>query len=198
MQWFKKWDQFINENLFVNKIKDDVQNIVAKCDFQALNFESVFEMNPDQDLNLIAQSSDFLKKIREKQLRPTDIEKSNETSSLVVDPIQYIMLYNQDQSEAAEPVYIIIQSIKNGKIAPVQLYYITSGVIKFFEYLTNRLIEVAKTSDPSKKYIYKTTNAGENWELQNKDNATSVLKDQMFGDELADLEKNKIISIEIK
>lgn len=198
MQWFKKWDEFINENLFVNKIKDDFQSIVTKCGFQALNFESIFEMKPDQNLEIISQSSEFLKKIQQKQLRATDVEKSNETSSLVLNPIQYILLYNQEDSEAANPVYLLIQDSQFEKVTPVQLFYVTSDITKFFEYLTNRLIEVSKTSDAGKKWIYRTTNAGENWELQNIKDATSTFKEQMFGDELAELERNKIISIEIK
>lgn len=198
MQWFKKWDQFINENLFVSKIKDDVNSIVTKCGFQLLNFESIFEIKPDQDLSIVTQSSEFLKKIQQKQLRATDVEKSSETSSLVLNPIQYCLLYNQDQTEAANPVYILIQDIVDGKFHSIQLYYVTSEINKFFEYLTNRLIEVTKSNDPSVKYIYRTTNAGENWELQNKEEANNVMKQQMFGDELADLERNKMINIEIK
>jgi len=198
MQWFKKWDEFINENLFVSKIKDDVQSIVTKCGFQTLNFATIFDIDADQNLEIVARSAEFLKKLQEKQLRATDIEKSNETSSLVINPIQYILLYNQDQSEAANPVYLLVQDSQYNKNTPIQLFYVTSEITKFFEYLTNRLIEVTKTNDPSKKFIYRTTNAGENWELQNTDLATNTLKEQMFGDELAELEKNKMISIEIK
>lgn len=197
MQWFKKWDEFINENLFVSKIKDDMLSIVTKCGFQSLNFKSVFEINDQQDLEILAKSSDFLKKLQEKQLRATDVEKSNETSSLVLSPIQYMLLYNTADTEAANPVYLLIQDSFNNKPTAIRLFYVTSEINKFFEYLTNRIIEVTKT-DNNKKWIYKTTNAGENWELQNKSTATSLLKEQMYGDELAELEKNKIISIEIK
>ena len=197
MQWFKKWDQFINENLFVSKIKDDVMSIMTKCGYQHLNFKSVFELNDDQDLDVLCKSSDFLKKLQGKQLRATDLEKSSETSSLVLNPIQFVLLYNEADAETENPKYMLIQDATNGKNGKIQLFYLTAEINKFFDYLTNRIIEVTK-SDSDKKWIYKTTNAGENWTLQNKSTASGTMKEQMYGDELADLEQNKIISIEIK
>ena len=99
MQWFKKWDQFINENLFVNKIKDNVQDVVIKCGFQALSFESIFQIDPNQNLELLIESSDFLQKLQEKNLRTGTFEKSNDLSSLLINPIQYVLIYNEGESE---------------------------------------------------------------------------------------------------
>lgn len=197
MQWFKKWDQFINENLFVNKIKDNVQDVVIKCGFQALSFESIFQIDPNQNLELLIESSDFLQKLQEKNLRTGTFEKSNDLSSLLINPIQYVLIYNEGESEEKNPVYLIVQDFKSETFNPIQLFYVTESINKFFEYLTNRLITVTKTGD-DKEWIYKTTNAGENWTLQNSDQANSLLKTEMYGDELAELERNSVIKIDIK
>lgn len=191
MQWFKKWAEFINENLFVNRIKDDIASIMSKCEYQLLNFSDVFQLNASQDLELLVTESDFLEKIKKKSLRPTDLEKSSDTSSLVLNPIQYVLLYNDTDTEGSNPVYMLIQSDKN----PVQLYYVTESINRFFEYLTNRIIVASKDG---KEWVYKTTNAGENWTLQSKKTATPTMKVEMYGDELAELEKSNQINIEIK
>ena len=92
---------------------------------------------------------------------------------------------------------MIVQDFKSETFNPIQLFYVTESINKFFEYLTNRLITVTKTGD-DKEWIYKTTNAGENWTLQNSDQANSLLKTEMYGDELAELERNSVIKIDIK
>ncbi len=201
MQWFKKWDQFINENLFVNKIKDDVQAIILKCGYQALNFADIFQAEAEQDLELFLKSNELLNTLQKKNLRATDIEKSQDTSSLVLNPIQYCLIYNIDDTEEKNPVYLLIQvqDTSDTVVHPIQLFYVTEDISKFFEYLTNRLIVITRSgSGDDKTWIYKTTNAGENWTLQNAENATESLKKEMYGDEIAELEKSSLIKIEIK
>lgn len=198
MQWFKKWDQFINENLFVNKIKDDVQAIILKCGYQTLNFSDIFQIDANQDLEIVLKSNDFLQALQKKNLRATDLEKSQDTSSLVLNPIQYSMIFNLEDTEEKNPVYLILQVENNdNSIYPIQLFYVTEDIFKFFEYLTNRIIVISRHGS-DKTWIYKTTNAGENWTLQNEENATESLKREMYGDEIAELEKNSLIKIEIK
>lgn len=201
MQWFKKWDQFINENLFVNKIKDDVQAIITKCGYQALNFSDIFQSEANQDLEIFVKTNEFLNILQKKNLRSTDIEKSQDTSSLVLNPIQYCLIYNIDDTEEKNPVYLIlqVQDTSDTVVHPIQLFYVTEDISKFFEYLTNRLIVITRSgSGDDKNWIYKTTNAGENWTLQNVENATDSLKKEMYGDEIAELEKSSLIKIEIK
>jgi hypothetical protein len=198
MQWFKKWDQFINENLFVNKIKDDVQSIILKCGYQTLNFADIFQSDPNQDLEIFLKTNDMLQILQEKNLRATDIEKSQDTSSLVLNPIQYSLIYNIGDTEEKNPVYLLlqVQDTSNDVVHPIQLFYVIEDISKFFEYLTNRLIVVSKHGT-DKTWIYKTTNAGENWTLQNPENENNILKKEMYGDEIAELERDSLIKIEI-
>jgi hypothetical protein len=76
----------------------------------------------------------------------------------------------------------------------VRLYKVNDDINKFYNKLTSKTVEFVINDI---NFIYKTSNSGNNWELQNTDNETSDFKRILTKDEIKLLAKKNNLKITI-
>lgn len=63
----------------------------------------------------------------------------------------------------------------------IKMYKVNDNIRNFYDKLSSRTIEITKGG---KNYIYRTSNAGNDWSLQNIQNRDNIYKDIMSNDEI--------------
>jgi len=180
MDVIKTYDQFLKEGTFVSS-NDLLRSIDAQqvlmgdiIGFNSENFYSIDELIKDKD---------FLKKLDRKGFKKNNIEYSKDCETFLskTSDIKFFLIFDKNDSELDEPEYIVFQSQKGGRWSPIVTYKVNENIKKFYDDLSSKTIEI-KRGD--KNYIYRTSNAGNDWKLQNIQNKTNDFKDVMSNDEI--------------
>lgn len=190
MKWIKTYEQFNPSELGLKMTFDEWINA---SNLAELNFKSIFK-SYDTDLEQLANDPNFLEDLSKRNLVATDLQSSKDLANLLDVEIKYIFINVSDEKNpnVQEPKYILIEH--NDKI---RLFYNVEDLNRFHEKLCSRIIKVTDPTNLSQHYVYMTSNAGTNWELQNMDDETDTFRKDMSGEMLVQMQKNGTIEIKI-
>lgn len=147
------------------------------------------------DLDVLGDNVEFINSLSSIALKKSPLENSDDYQTFLNKPCRFMFLYDINSNELENPVYIIMQvfneTLRNWDDA--RIYKIKDDVKKFYDKLTSRTIEIV---DGDQNFIYTTSNGNE-WILQNKDNANDIYKETFRKKELEDLIRDKKIRINV-
>jgi hypothetical protein len=175
----KTYHQFLFENMVLN-FAPLLDSIKAK----KLNSEKIFiKLDKFTDLNELYNDMTFNKKLQSKGFYKDNLEVTKEYETFLRDSltVRYFLLYKNNQSELETPKYIYLQTKSGGKWSQIGFYSINSDMQNFYNILTNKIIEI---NFNGVKYKYKTSNGGNDWTLQNKENKNNIFKDILKTEEI--------------
>lgn len=207
----KGYKQFLTENLEMVEIIGDanvLESIVTDSEtlLKSINAEhvlmgDVFDFNSENfnDIDVLSKDADFLKKLDKKGFKKNNIEYSKDSETFLdkTMDIKFFLIFNKEDSELEpKPEYIVFQSRAKGstKWEPIKMYKVNENIRNFYDKLSSKTIEI-KRGD--KNYIFKTSNAGNDWTLQNIQNKDNVFKDIMSNDEIKATLKDGSTSITV-
>ena len=215
MKKLKNYNLFLYENsiemveLF-NQI-DILESIVTSSDdlLKSINAEEVdlyttFNINPDSfnknfNIEFLYNNNNFNISLKKLKLKKGNIETTEETETFIDKTliVKFFSVYDIDSSELDQPKYIIFQSkYQNKHWEDVKCYKVNDNIKKFYDKLTNKTIEIKKGD---KKYVYITSNSGNNWQLQKNDDDQDniTFKEMLSNNEIKAILKEKGVSITI-
>lgn len=207
----KGYKQFLKENLEMVEILNDanvLESIVTDSEtlLKSINAEQVlmgdiFNFNSEKfdDIDVLSKDPTFLRKLSDKGLKKNNIEYSKDCETFLdeVIDIKFFLIFKKEDSELEpKPEYIVFQSkSKNGnKWEPIKMYKVNENIRNFYDKLSSKTVEI-KRGD--KNYIFRTSNAGNDWKLQNIQNKDEIFKDIMSNDEIKATLKDGNTSITI-
>jgi hypothetical protein len=194
----KGYKKFLTENLEMTKIVNDanvLESIVTDSEtlLKSINAEQVlmgdalgFNSENYNDIDALSKDQDFLKKLDDKGFKKNNIEYSKDCETFLDKTldIKFFLIFKKDDSELEpKPEYIVFQSRARGsnRWEPVKMYKVNENIRNFYDKLSSKTIEIKRGF---KNYIFKTSNAGNDWNLQNIQNKDATFKDIMSNDEI--------------
>ncbi len=104
-------------------------------------------------------------------------------------------IYKIESNEFENPIYLAIQFWVDSlsKWDDAHLYRVKEDMKKFYDKLTSKTIEIM---DGDNKFIYKTSNGGNDWVMQSGDETEDFLK-SLRKEELQTIVSDKNIKINI-
>ncbi|MFV2014207.1 MAG: hypothetical protein ACC656_02165 [Candidatus Heimdallarchaeota archaeon] len=176
----KSYQQFekIGPNVELG-LKISYDELILTSNLIELDFDSMFKTNA-ANLEDLSGSNDFLSELSERELVASRLFNTKELAHLLEIDIQYIFLFSRNDEQNIEPVYILIQSPSSD----IKMYYSSKDINRFHEKLSSRIIKVNPVNDPNNSYIYRTSNAGRNWALQNTEKENNKYKKNLYAETL--------------
>jgi len=191
-----KYNEFLNEN-----ISTGIAQLLKSVDAEQVDFYYKLGISKDKfmdkSIEEIYNDSEFNNALYNKKLKKSELTSTLETENFLKKQydIRYFLLIDRDIPKIDTPKYIVFQySKKELGWSDVFMYKVNGNIRNFFEKMTSRTIEV---EDGDKKYVYQTSNSGNNWTLQNIDNQTDEFKDTLENDELRDILKQKNLELNV-
>lgn len=169
----KNYKNFIIENNISDQLKSIRAEKVLMGDIINFNSENF------NDIELLSKDPEFLRKLDKKGFKKNNIENTRDCSTFLENDkdFKFFLIFKKEESELdPTPEYIVIQT-HNG----IETYKINDNIRKFYDTLSSKTIEI---KNRGKNYIYRTSNAGNDWTLQNIGNKDNQFKDIMSNDEI--------------
>lgn len=180
--------EFLNEN--------NLENIITRMDVLLKSIEAIPTLMGDEldfnsekivDIESLCKDNDFLKKLNKKNLKKNNIEYSRDCETFLEKTLdlKFFLIFDENDSELSQPKFIVLQSkpIDSYKWNSIKIYKVGGNIRKLYDVLTNKTIEITKNGE---NYIYKTSNAGNDWALQNIDSKNREFKNVMSNKEIRD------------
>lgn len=191
-----KYNDFLNES-----VSTGIAQLLQSVDAKQVDFYYLLGINKDKfngkSINDIYDDSDFNKQVYTKKLKKGELVSTLDTENFLKKQynIKYFFLIERDTPKLDSPKYIILQYNKRGgDWSDVFMYKIHGDIRNFFEKLTSKTIEII---DGNKRYVYQTSNSGNNWTLQNIDDENKTFKETIESDELRDILNNKNLNLNV-
>jgi len=191
-----KYKEFLNEN-----ISTGIAQLLQSIDAEQVDFYYKLGISKDKfmdkDIEEIFNDSDFNNALYDKKLKKSELTSTLETENFLKKQydIRYFLLIDRDIPKIDTPKYIIFQySKKELGWSDVFMYKVNGNIRNFFEKMTSRTIEI---EDSNKKYVYQTSNSGNNWTLQNIEDQTDKFKETLEKDELRDILAQKGLELNV-
>lgn len=189
----KNYSQFLFEKVIINPT-EILDSIRAK----PVQSGDVFDINTDNysDLETMYNDDRFNEKLKDNGYKKDKLELSKEYQTFLVNSliIKYFLVFKETQTKLEKPKYIFIQIKEQGKWGEIGLYKVGDQMKNFYDLLTNKTIEI--TDKTSKNFIYKTTNGGNDWTLQNVENQNDTYKKVMRSEEINQVLKSTLARVE--
>lgn len=189
----KTYSQFLFEKVIINP-NEILDSIKAK----PVQSGDIFDINTNnyKDIETLYNDDRFNEKLKDKGFKKEKLELSEEYETFLVNSmiIKYFPIFKENQSELEKPRYIFLQIKKMGEWGEIGLYKVGDQMKNLYDLLTNKTIEV--TDNGGKNYIYKTSNGGNDWTLQNVENQNDTYKKVMRSEEINQLLKSRLSRVE--
>jgi hypothetical protein len=100
--------------------------------------------------------------------------------------MKFFFLLDKDAVQIEEPKYIFLQYFNsdNGKNSDILCIEHKGNINDFYSKLTDSTVEIKKGD---KNYVYKTSNAGNNWTMKNTTDANDEYKEELDKKEIKKL-----------
>ncbi len=194
----KGYNKFVKEDLEMKEIVNDanvLESIVTDSEtlLKSINAEQVligdvidFNSENINDIDVLSKDPEFLKKLDAKGFKKNNIEYSKDCETFLDKTldIKFFLIFKKEDSELEpKPEYIVFQSRARGsnKWEAIKMYKVNENIRNFYDKLSSKTIEIKRGG---KNYIFKTSNAGNDWNLQNVQNKDAIFKDIMSNDEI--------------
>jgi len=197
-----RFEEFVNEGLdkyygkldLTENIKTDTSELLSSVDLKEVNMHETLDILVS-DINLegmtldqLADNNHFIESLEKLSLKKEDPHVSTDSDTFLTKSLTFMGIYPVQVLEIQDPEYLMVQ-IGNG---PIKLYKLSRSIKDFYDKLTSKTVEITAGD---KNWIYKTSNSGTNWELQNQKEG-EVYKKVMSTQELEDsLNSNTKITV---
>jgi hypothetical protein len=182
----------LNSNL--TKLLDsiDAVQLSANTIFPFLNGGEMIE-NLDDDVK-------FQEELNERQLKISELFDTEDSATLIKVRLKYYWIYPEDSGELDMPLYLMIQYFipKKDKWSSIKLYYVQKEIDNFYTELSSVVMIIKKKSDDSKQWVYKTSNSGLNWILEEPTIATETFRKTLEIDDVEALANHSEVEITFK
>lgn len=157
-------------------IDTTIKDLVDSVDGLEVEIETIFPfLNGDEEVEELYDNSKFIDELEERDLKTSEIFNSEDFNTFSRLPIKWIWIYEKDSNDMEMPIFIMLQYFDSEEWSTPRMFYVQEDVNNFLEELSQITLEIRdKNSD--KKWIYLTSNSGEDWILQNKDDATETFR----------------------
>ena len=186
------YDLNITESLAI--WQDSLLNSISaeKVDFYD---ELKLERGLKLDLDYLSNNNEFINSLASLGLKKADVTNTDDLETLLDKSCKFMPIYKIESNELENPIYIAIQFWNNSlsKWEDANLYKVKEDMKKFYDKLTSKTIEIADGDD---KFIYKTSNGGNDWLLQSGDD-NEEFKKSIRKEELQQLISDKNVKINI-
>jgi aspartyl-tRNA synthetase len=179
----KNYIEFLKENAQSDS-SDLLNSIDAKKTLMGDEFG--FDSEYFSIIENLIKDKNFLNKLDDKDLKKGNLEYTKDCETFLKDKtdIKFFMIFKKGDSELANPKYIVMQTKpkNSGKWNQIHMYEVNGNIRNFYDKLSSKTIEIKKNR---KNYIYKTSNAGNDWTLQNIQNKNAEFKAIMSDEEIS-------------
>jgi hypothetical protein len=175
-------------------------NLLTSISAESLDLEKEFNYklkDKNLDLDILVENSGFITALQNKGLKASSVENTDDYETFVSRSMKFLLIRQEDANELMNPKYIVIQNRDESKNrwGDLRLYRVRDNIKKFYDTLSSKTIEL---EHDGKKYIYTTSNSGNEWNLQNLKENDETFPKYMRKEDLKELiENNKNIKITI-
>ena len=210
IEYFFTYTLDVNENLTSDKLKDadilesivtETDNLLNSVKAEEVDLHYTLEIDPtDIKLNMnlenLITNPIFLTALKRKKLEMSELETSLDTETFLKKTmdIKFCTLFDKGKTNIDQPDYILFQSKEKGdyKWSIIKLYKVNDNMTKFYDNLTTKTIEI---QNGDKKFIYRTSNSGNNWSLENVDVEDDVFKKLLDNEEIKIILQDKNLKV---
>lgn len=179
------YSQFLFE-----KIITDPQTLLDTIKAKLISSGEVFDIDSDKftDLESIYNDNNFNKKLISKDFKKDKLEVAKKYETFLKNSlnVKYFLVFKDNQNELERPKYMFVQIKQDGKWGKIELYKVNADMKNFYDLLSNKTIEIKLNG---KNYVYKTTNGGNDWTIQNTQNQDNTFQKILRGEDI-----NKILT----
>jgi len=190
------FNQFLFESLIFTNIEileslvTSTDKLLKLIDAKEVNLFDTFNLDRDNfdadfDIYNLYDNKEFNIFLNENKLKKDDIESTEDYETFLdnVYDVRFFSIHKLEQSELEKPQYIILQSKakEENEWNPVRCYTVNNDMRKFYDEMTSKTIELI---DNDKSFIYKTSNSGTDWVLQNIQDKTDKFKEYLSNEEI--------------
>jgi glutamate synthase domain-containing protein 1 len=192
----RNYKQFLFESIsFINieileSLVTSTDKLLKLIDAKEVNLFDTFKLNRDNfdadfDINFLYENKDFEKYLSKNELKKTELDSTEDFETFLEKTydVRFFNIHGLEQSELEKPQYIILQSKpkEEKKWNPVRCYTVNNEMRKFYDEMTSKTIELV---NGDVKFIYVTSNSGNDWALQNLEDKTNIYKDILTAEEI--------------
>jgi len=207
MKWIKSYKNY-KESLLINielngsdimeslnMLEDLLLNSINAKEvdlFDTLKLDKKY-YNDKLDLDFLFNNSDFIDNLTSLSLKKSNLEDTSTYQTFLTRPSRFMFIYNIEQNELENPIYVFFQVKDGDKWESAKLYKVESDVKRFYDKLSSRTIEIVDGDD---NYIYSTSN-GNDWELQNSDKSNDIYQNNFRKEEIMKLLDDRNLKLNI-
>jgi hypothetical protein len=176
-------------------IDTTIRDLVESVDALEVELDSIFPfLNGDEEIDDLYDNSKFIEELEERDLKTSELFNSEDFNTFARLPVKWIWIYEKDSNDMEMPVFVMLQYYDGENWIEPRMFYVQKDVSNFLEELSQITLEIRdKKSD--KKWIYLTSNSGEDWILQNTDDATSTFKPNIDWDSVVMLSQHSQVEL---
>lgn len=182
----KNYQKFLKENIYEGIVTNS-KSLLKSINAEQVLMGDVLDFNSENfnDMDSLSKDSGFLKNLDNKGFKKSNVEYSKDCETFLekTHDIKFFLIFKKEDSELdPKPDYIVFQSRKKGGVwNKISIYKVKENIRNFYDKLSSKTIEIKRGG---KNYIFRTSNAGNDWKLQNIQNKDKDFKDIMSNDEL--------------
>lgn len=183
----KCYSSFLKENINPAAPTTDVDDLLKSIGAKQVLMGDEFNFNSEKftDIDSLVQNGEFISKLDKKNYKKNNVEFSQDSETFLEkrSDIKFFLIFKKEDSELdPKPEFIVIQSkSKDGAWGAIRMYKIEENIDNFYNKLSSKTIELKKGN---MNYIYRTSNGGNDWTLQNIQNKNATFKNIMTNDEI--------------
>lgn len=174
------------------KVKDLLSSLKAN----ELDIESVLKIKSNRTLPDIINDPEIIGTLQKSSLQFSEINDTRDLSTFSHYPLRFVTVDSVGNTEIEQPIYLILQIFQGGKWSELHLFYLNKGIEGFLEKLSSKTI-VFKKTDTGKKWIYYSSDSGNDWQLQNIENETSSFKKNLSADDIERIKKHPMLEFDV-
>lgn len=154
-----------------------------------------FLVDRNATIESICKDTEFISDLSKLGYKLGEIENSDDYQTFIDKTIKFCLIREKDANDLNNPSFILIQTWNEttSKWEQVRLYKINDDINKFYNKLSSKTVQF---TNGDKNYIYKTSNSGNNWQLQNNE-GDSEFKSDLTKEEIKLLAKKNGLKITI-
>jgi hypothetical protein len=132
MKYIKTYKNFLKESLTI--LSD---NLLDSIKAKEVNIKDVLGISSQNDLDIFSKNEEFIKAISKLGLKKSEIQNTADYETFIdpKNPIKFILIYDANSSELENPLYILMQNIKE-----IKMYEINDDFNNFYDKLSSKII----------------------------------------------------------
>lgn len=162
---------------------------------QDIHDQFKFLVDKNSTIESICENPEFISDLSKLGYKLGEIENSDDYQTFIDKTIKFCLIRDKNSNDLNNPLFILIQvwNETTSRWEQVRLYKINDDINKFYNKLTSKTVQFT-IGDTN--YIYKTSNSGNNWQLQNSE-GNDEFKSDLTKEEIKLLAKKNDIKITI-